>query len=63
METIKVRYAIEKEIEVPKNLNEEMIKKMIQKKCTEENGIDTLWDTEQGLKELGLTGLFDVIKK
>lgn len=40
-----------------------MIKKMIQKKCTEENGIDTLWDTEQGLKELGLTGLFDVIKK
>ena len=40
-----------------------MIKKMIQKKCTEENGIDTFCDTEQGLKELGLTGLFDVIKK
>lgn len=63
METIKVRYAIEKEIEVPKNLNEEMIKKIIQKKCTEENGIDILWDTEDGLKEYGLTGLFDVIKK
>ena len=63
MGTIKVRYAIEKEIEVPKNLNEEMIKKIIQKKCTEENGIDILWDTEDGLKEYGLTGLFDVIKK
>lgn len=63
METIKVRYAIEKEIEVPKNLNEEMIKKIIQKKCTEKNGIDILWDTEDGLKEYGLTGLFDVIKK
>lgn len=59
METIKVRYAIEKEIEVPKNLNEEMIEKIIQKKCTEENGIDILWDTEDGLKEDGLTGLLD----
>ena len=59
METIKVHYAIEKEIEVPKNLNKEMIEKIIQKKCTEENGIDILWNTEDGLKEYGLTGLLD----
>lgn len=63
METIKVHYAIEKEMEVPKNFNNEMIEKIILKKCKEENGIDTLWDTEDGLKQLGLTGLFDVIKK
>lgn len=63
METIKVRYAIEKEIEIPKNYNKEMIEKIIQKKMYKNNGIDTLWDTKDGLKELGLTGLFDVIKK
>lgn len=61
METIKVRYAIEKEMEVPKNYNKEIIEKIIQKKCTEENGIDTLWDTEDDLKELELIGLFDGI--
>ena len=36
-----------------------MIEKIIQKKCTEENGIDVLWNTEDGLKEYGLTGLLD----
>ena len=51
METIKVHYAIEKEMEVPKNYNKEIIEKIIQKKCTEENGIDTLWDTEDDLKD------------
>lgn len=59
METIKVRYAIENEMEVPKNYNKEMIEKIIWEKCKEENGIDILWDTEDGLKEYGLTGLLD----
>lgn len=39
METIKVRYAIEREMEVPKNYNNEMIEKIILKKCKEENEI------------------------
>ena len=39
---MKIRYAIEKEIEVHDNENDRMIQKIIENKCKEENGLDYL---------------------
>lgn len=56
---MKVRYAIEKEIEVSDNENDRMIQKIIENKCKEENGLDYLWMSEKGLKENNLNSLFE----
>ena len=56
---MKVRYAIEKEIEVPDNENDRMIQKIIENKCKEENGLDYLWMSEEDLKENNLNSLFE----
>ena len=56
---MKVRYAIEKEIEVPNNENDRMIQKIIENKCKEENGLDYLWMSEEDLKENNLNSLFE----
>lgn len=56
---MKVRYAIEKEIEVPDNETDRMIQKIIENKCKEENGLDYLWMSEEGLKENNLNSLFE----
>ena len=55
---MKIRYAIEKEIEVPDNENDRMIQKIIENKCKEENGLDYLWMLEEDLKENNLNSLF-----
>ena len=56
---MKVRYAIEKEIEVPDNENDRMIQKIIENKCKEKNGLDYLWMSEEDLKENNLNSLFE----
>ena len=56
---MKVRYAIEKEIEVHDNENDRMIQKIIENKCKEENGLDYLWMSEEDLKENNLNSLFE----
>ena len=56
---MKVRYAIEKEIEVSDNENDRMIQKIIENKCKEENGLDYLWMSEKSLKENNLNSLFE----
>ena len=56
---MKIRYAIEKEIEVPDNENDRMIQKIIENKCKEENGLDYLWMSEEDLKENNLNSLFE----
>ena len=56
---MKVRYAIEKEIEVSDNENDRMIQKIIENKCKEENGLDYLWMSEEDLKENNLNSLFE----
>ena len=40
---MKIRYAIEKEIEVPDDYSDEMIDDVIKAKCDEEKGFDYLW--------------------
>ena len=40
---MKIRYAIEKEIEVPDDYSDEMIDNVIKAKCEEEKGFDCLW--------------------
>lgn len=40
---MKIRYAIEKEIEVPDDYTDEMIDDVIKAKCDEEKGFDYLW--------------------
>ena len=40
---MKIRYAIEKEIEVPDDYSDEMIDDVIKEKCEEEKGFDYLW--------------------
>ena len=40
---MKIRYAIEKEIEVPDDCSDEMIDDVIKAKCNEEKGFDYLW--------------------
>ena len=56
---MKVRYAIEKEIEVPNNENDRTIQKIIENKCKEENELDYLWMSEEDLKENNLNSLFE----
>ena len=56
---MKIRYAIEKEIEVHDNENDRMIQKIIENKCKEENGLDYLWISEEDLKENNLNSLFE----
>ena len=56
---MKIRYAIEKEIEVHDNENDRMIQKIIENKCKEENGLDYLWMSEEYLKENNLNSLFE----
>ena len=56
---MKVRYAIEKEIEVSDNENDRRIQKIIENKCKEENGLDYLWMSEKSLKENNLNSLFE----
>ena len=57
---MKIRYAIEKEIEVHDNENDRMIQKIIENKCKEENGLDYLWMSEEDLKENNLNSLFEL---
>ena len=40
---MKIRYAIEKEIEVPDDYSDEMINDVIKEKCEEEKGFDFIW--------------------
>lgn len=56
---MKIRYAIEKEIEVSDNENDGMIQKIIENKCKEENGLDYLWMSEDYLKENNIKSLFE----
>lgn len=54
---MKVRYAIEKEIEIPDNVKDIEIQKIIEKKCKEEKGLNYLWAVEKELKNNGMQGL------
>ena len=40
---MKIRYAIEKEIQVPDDYSDEMIDNIIKEKCEEEKGFDYIW--------------------
>ena len=55
----KVRYAIEKAIEVPETEGEKSIDNIINKKCKEENGLSYI--REDDMKENGWNSLFDEI--
>lgn len=49
----KVRYAIEKVIEVPETEGEKSIDNIINKKCKEENGLSYIYVREDDMKENG----------
>ena len=55
----KVRYAIEKVIEVPETEGEKSIDNIINKKCKEENGLSYIYVREDDMKENGWNRLFD----
>ena len=55
----KVRYAIEKVIEVPETEWEKSIDNIINKKCKEENGLSYIYVREDDMKENGWNSLFD----
>ena len=55
----KVRYAIEKVIEVPETEGEKSIDNIINKKCKEENGLSYIYVREDDMKENGWNSLFD----
>ncbi len=57
----KVRYAIEKVIEVPETEGEESINNIIRRRCEEEDGLDYIYTVEDDMKENGLKSLFDEI--
>lgn len=57
----KVRYAIEKVIEVPETEGEESINNIIRRRCEEENGLDYIYEKEDDMKENGWDSLFDEI--
>ena len=59
---MKIRYAIEKEIELPDNLKTTEVDDIILNKCEEENGLDYQWMYKKDIDEQHLTGLFDEIK-
>lgn len=56
---MKIRYAIEKEIEVHDNENDRIIQKIIENKCKEKNELNYLWMSEEDLKENNLNSLFE----
>ena len=56
---MRIRYAIEKEIEVPDNLKAMDIDDIISQKCKWENGFDYQWISISEINEQHLTGLFD----
>ena len=55
----KVRYAIEKVIEVPETEGEKSIWKIKSKKCKDENGLSYIYVREDDMKENGWNSLFD----
>ena len=57
----KVRYAIEKVIEVPETEGEKSIDNIINKKCKEENGLSYIYVREDDMKENGWNSLFDEV--
>ena len=56
---MRIRYAIEKEIEVPDNLTAMEVDDIISQKSKEENGFDYQWISISEINEQHLTGLFD----
>ncbi|WP_299054060.1 hypothetical protein [uncultured Eubacterium sp.] len=59
---MKIRYAIEKEIEVPDNLTAMDVDDIISQKCKEENSFDYQWIYTSEINEQHLTGLFDELR-
>ena len=59
---MRIRYAIEKEIEVPDNLTAMEVDDIILQKSKEENGFDYQWISIIEINEQHLTGLFDEMK-
>ncbi len=55
----KVRYAIEKVIEVPETEGEKSIDNIINRMCKEENGLSYIYVREDDMKENGWNSLFD----
>ncbi len=55
----RIRYAIEKEIEVPDDLTSMDVDDIISQKCEEENGFDYQWMSIIEINGQHLTGLFD----
>lgn len=56
---MRIRYAIEKEIEIPDNLTAMEVDDIISQKSEEENGFDYQWISIIEINEQHLTGLFD----
>lgn len=50
--TMKIRYAIEKEIEVPDNYSDTMIDDILKEKCRDEEGFSWIWQDEDETTEL-----------
>lgn len=59
---MRIRYAIEKEIEIPDNLTAMEVDDIISQKSEEENGFDYQWISIIEINEQHLTGLFDEMK-
>lgn len=57
----KVRYAIEKVIEVPETEDDDTIDNIIYRKCKDENGLNYIYAKENIMKENGWDSLFDEI--
>lgn len=55
----KVRYAIEKVIEVPETEDDDTIDNIIYRKCKEENGLNYIYAKEDIMKKNGCDSLFD----
>lgn len=49
---MRIRYAIEKEIEVPDNYCDTMIDDIIKEKCIFEEGLNYIWQDEDETTEL-----------
>ena len=49
---MKIRYAIEKEIEVPDNYSDTMIDDILKEKCRAEEGFGWIWQDEDETTEL-----------
>ena len=60
---MKIRYAIEKEIEVPDDYPDEMIDDVIKAKCEEEKGFDYIYASRVGREgQLVLTDREEILK-